>query len=241
MNSSGTVLETRDYYPFGLEMPGRSYLSGTKAKENYTGHERDAESGMLYAGARFYMPNIGRWTSVDPLAASYPAWSPYNYVLNNPLGLVDPDGKAPVCPSCDIRIDSRVKQYLSGGISRDQFVEETTLGLNQVTGATGDFVQNYRHMREANTIGADKYFHCNANCEATQRGEHGEVMATLLSNFRELFDRLVKGDPLEASDADQEANRHGRENASTGECGDVCEAFRPGALYPERNEEEEQR
>jgi len=50
----------------------RSYLSGKKAKENFTGHGRDAETGMLYAGARYYMPNIGRWTSVDPLAASYP-------------------------------------------------------------------------------------------------------------------------------------------------------------------------
>src|SRR5690625_7524228 len=69
VNSSGTVLETRDFYPYGLEMPGRSYLSGTKAKENFTGHERDAETGMLYAGARYYMPNVGRWTSVDPLAA----------------------------------------------------------------------------------------------------------------------------------------------------------------------------
>jgi len=121
VNSSGTVLETRDYYPFtplrsvsrpsascGLEMPGRSYLSGTKAKENFTGHELDAESGLIYAGARYYMPNIGRWTSVDPLAASYAAWSPYSYVLNNPLGFVDPDGKAPACPSCDIRQNQRI-------------------------------------------------------------------------------------------------------------------------------------
>jgi len=38
---------------------------------------------------------IGRWLSVDPLAENYPSWSPYNYVLNNPVGMVDPDGKAP--------------------------------------------------------------------------------------------------------------------------------------------------
>ncbi len=34
-----------------------------------------------------------RWLVTDPLADQYPAWSPYNYVLGNPLLLVDPDGK----------------------------------------------------------------------------------------------------------------------------------------------------
>ncbi len=32
---------------------------------------------------------------VDPLAEKYPGWSPYNYVLNNPVKLYDPDGKWP--------------------------------------------------------------------------------------------------------------------------------------------------
>ncbi len=30
---------------------------------------------------------------MDPLASSYPAYSPYNYVLNNPINAVDPDGR----------------------------------------------------------------------------------------------------------------------------------------------------
>jgi uncharacterized protein RhaS with RHS repeats len=33
--------------------------------------------------------------SLDPLAHRYLGWNPYNYVLNNPVRLIDPDGMAP--------------------------------------------------------------------------------------------------------------------------------------------------
>ena len=96
VDEAGEVVEARDYYPWGLEMPGRVFVEGSSAKENYTGHELDEETGMLYAGARYYIPALGRWTAVDPLASEFPSWSPYNYVMNNPVGLVDPDGRIPL-------------------------------------------------------------------------------------------------------------------------------------------------
>lgn len=34
-----------------------------------------------------------RWLSVDPLAEKHPDWTPYYYVLANPLLLIDPDGR----------------------------------------------------------------------------------------------------------------------------------------------------
>jgi len=37
----------------------------------------------------------GRWMSPDPLSEEFPSYSPYTFVLNNPLRLVDPDGRAP--------------------------------------------------------------------------------------------------------------------------------------------------
>ncbi len=50
---------------------------------------------MYDYGARFYDPQIGRWTTVDPHAEKYLSISTYTYCYNNPLKLIDLDGKDP--------------------------------------------------------------------------------------------------------------------------------------------------
>jgi hypothetical protein len=44
---------------------------------------------------RYYDAATARWLGVDPLAELYESWSPYNYVLNNPLAFGDPSGLCP--------------------------------------------------------------------------------------------------------------------------------------------------
>jgi hypothetical protein len=54
------------------------------------------EIDTLYSEATLEPEIVSRWMSPDPLADEFPSWSPYNFVLNNPIKLVDPDGRAPV-------------------------------------------------------------------------------------------------------------------------------------------------
>jgi RHS repeat-associated protein len=99
LSTTGAVVESYDFEPWGLLMPGRTLGSGTK--EGFTGKEQDAETGLDYFGARYYMPALGRWAGVDPLAGEYPEWSPYNYAVNDPFAVTDPDGRqAGGTPNC---------------------------------------------------------------------------------------------------------------------------------------------
>ncbi|AYY84847.1 RHS repeat-associated core domain-containing protein [Chryseobacterium indologenes] len=95
MNSGSglEIIEESNYYPFGLKHEGYNTSVGNAAYQyKYNGKELQ-ETGMYDYGARFYMPDLGRWGVVDPLAEVNRAWSPYRYAYNNPLRFIDPDGR----------------------------------------------------------------------------------------------------------------------------------------------------
>ena len=74
--------------------------------------------GMIDYGARFYDPDLSRWTTPDPLAEKYYGISPYAFCNNNPVNFVDPDGRFPGIiwdvTSIGMGIDSFLDNYRAG-------------------------------------------------------------------------------------------------------------------------------
>ena len=95
MGSTGTVMQTMNYYPFGAQFCDGSAASGDVQPYKYNGKELDKMHGLntYDYGARQYNPVTARWDRMDPLAEKYSPYSPYMYCLGNPIKYVDPDGR----------------------------------------------------------------------------------------------------------------------------------------------------
>ena len=94
VDGAGTVKECNDYYPFGARHIRSDYAQSTN-RWKYNGKELQTtgELGYLDYGARMYDAGLGRWFCADPEAESRFVLTPYHYCSNNPLLLVDKDGK----------------------------------------------------------------------------------------------------------------------------------------------------
>jgi RHS repeat-associated protein len=87
-------LTRQGFAPFG--QPVSAMPSGdSDSLIGFTGHDHDAELGLINMQGRIYDPTVGRFLTADPIVQS-PFWSQglnrYAYVFNSPMNLVDPSG-----------------------------------------------------------------------------------------------------------------------------------------------------
>jgi RHS repeat-associated protein len=109
-DKNGNVTSRRDFMPFGEELSAdniyrtsaNKYGSTTdNIRKRFTGYEKDQETQLDFAEARYYDNKHGRFTAVDPLLASGKSSDPqsfnrYTYCLNTPITMVDRNGLYPV-------------------------------------------------------------------------------------------------------------------------------------------------
>ena len=98
VHPSFAVLEQDDYLPFGTRADLDSLAYDPSNRYRFNGKEEQVigNIGLIDYGARFYDPDLSRWTTPDPLAEKYYSISPYAFCNNNPVNFVDPDGRFPV-------------------------------------------------------------------------------------------------------------------------------------------------
>jgi len=92
----GTVFQTYRADEFGVPVAADS-LGTSLQPFQYTGEQRDLETGFIYLRARYYAPEIGRLVTRDrwPGVAARPlTLNRSTYAANNPLRYRDPSGLA---------------------------------------------------------------------------------------------------------------------------------------------------
>jgi RHS repeat-associated protein len=111
----------------------RDRIGASANNFTFTGHELDEETGLIYAKARFYDPDIGRFLSQDTVlgdVASPPSLHRYFYVMQNPLRFLDPTGNQTICmdPECNSFRDKATyaAAFTVGAVNA--FLSDFTLG-----------------------------------------------------------------------------------------------------------------
>jgi len=128
--------------------------------------------GYMYFGARYYDSELSIWLSVDPLAWKYPHQTNYVYCSNNPIRIIDPDGR----DEWDLMKDGVMKRRENGRTDIDivhavdakgnnvssEFKAGTITEMNQGTGRAdfGNGVQsfNYEYIDIKGDVAGTQFF-----------------------------------------------------------------------------------
>lgn len=111
-DENGNVIERTEYKPFGeiyrreVRNPNTGQLIVGSAAPSvspygFTGQRHDSDTGLYFYNARYYDPQLGRFTQPDPIVQAFddPQFlNRYTYVRNNPINLVDPSGNFAFLP-----------------------------------------------------------------------------------------------------------------------------------------------
>lgn len=132
-----------------------------------------------------------RWYSIDPLAMKYPSFSPYNFVENNPIKNVDPDGREIVGAS---KKDAQQAQTdINGMFKGDQFAAVRSLITLNKKGTT------------FNKIGADALAGATKNLSADEKALVNMVAGTINSADKHIIEFAASTDKL-STDASNQIN-----------------------------------
>ncbi len=92
-STSQTITDTREFDAWGLLVTSTGSTATPFGFAGGHGYQRDADSGLMLLGKRYYDASIGRFISRDPIGHQG-GLNLYGYCGNDPVSLADPEGCA---------------------------------------------------------------------------------------------------------------------------------------------------
>jgi Serum amyloid A protein len=134
------------------------------------------------------------------------------------------------------RFEAQLGERAANWFGLDMVSPESRTSPNeyQAGRAIIDLAMRYAEMIYRDFTGGDRYMHCVAACEGASRGHSGQIMTSVIAQFREDYQLLSKmssvGPVRSLADclADTHVNRVGFEAGTSGtRCEPACGRFKP--------------
>ncbi len=151
-----------DYYPFGMQIDERSWVANSSSyRFGFNGQEKENDiSGndgdYLSFTYRIHDVRLGRFLSVDPLAASYPWNSTYAFAENRVIDGIDLEGLEYVSKH----------HYADGTTTKTEIYKMTAKEVKKLGGTTAG-VHNSVHYGPLGKGVVHYYYNSNGNIENT--------------------------------------------------------------------------
>ena len=224
-NNTALLTQSTDNYPFGMSF-SEQYNNSTNNKYLYNGKELQDETlawvklDWYDYGARFYDPAIGRWNVIDPKADKHQDYTPYAYVYNNPIGLIDPFG----LDTFNINLDDRKTDRISVENSKSHTYKISSKGKVK---STQTLALNDKGLVEFPSSG-EGFGRYGKEDEGGDHYLNPDAAAALFGLSAEMDDLAQNGDIDYGDMSDKEGKApggdhktHGGEKGYSGDCIDV--------------------
>ncbi|GAB7078886.1 RHS repeat domain-containing protein [Megalodesulfovibrio paquesii] len=199
-DENGVVQKSVLYDSFGRVISDSN--PGLKVPFGFAGGLQDSDTGLVRFGYRDYDPEVGRWTSKDPIGFSIFETDIFVYSQNDPINLIDSNGLFFKTIREGLEAAAEVG---TANAKRGADLSEEAISVSRETGLDG-------------ALGGaqDAFRHCYWSCRMAQ--EMGEEVSKKVGDNHEKWNISTDNDRK----MDEHNNAVGRELAESGTCPDDC-------------------
>jgi RHS repeat-associated protein len=149
-DNQGLTYQTLAFAPYGeslVNIRNGNYDEPYK----FTGYERDQESGLDYAHARYYNSDLGVFPTTDAMWYLSPDKTSYHYCENDPINRIDPDGNQSMFGWSQGLTQQQTEEAIQGWIKGSELAFRSTTPFEDIYGIFSgrDFDGNYYNRWEA--------------------------------------------------------------------------------------------